>query len=284
MTIGIIHPGEMGAAVGAALVSSGHRVVWASESRGLETRQRAERAGLEDLVRLGDLLEVSDVVLSIVPPHAAMDVAASVGSSSTTFVDANAISPAESDRCRAFVEDGGGRYVDGAIIGPPPTRSGITRLYVSGAAAADVSSLLDGELLRVVALDGDSTASALKMTYAAWTKGTTALLLASLALARQLGVEDELQREWALSQPHLPSAALDAGASAARKGWRWVDEMRQISSTFEDVGLPGGFHEAAASLYDSVPQDPTAERSGATLESVINSIVGIDNAGRRDPR
>ena len=47
-------------------------------------------------------------------------------------------------------------------------------------------------------LDGDPvSASALKMTYAAWTKGTAALLLAIEATAEANGVAAALHAEWA---------------------------------------------------------------------------------------
>ena len=49
MTIGMLHPGAMGAALGAALVGNGHEVVWASAGRSDATRARAEAAGLVDV-------------------------------------------------------------------------------------------------------------------------------------------------------------------------------------------------------------------------------------------
>jgi hypothetical protein len=94
------------------------------------------------------------------------------------------------------------------------------------------------------------TASALKMCFAAWTKGSAALLLAAAAAAEALGVEDALHDEWAQSIPELPARLERARRSADAKGWRWVGEMREIEATLRAVGLPGGFHAAAAEVFD----------------------------------
>lgn len=93
-------------------------------------------------------------------------------------------------------------------------------------------------------------ASALKMTYAAWTKISAALLLAGRATAEVLGGEEALVAEWALSQPALADRYAAAHRSAVAKGWRWNDEMRQIAATFAAAGQPDGFGVAAAQVFD----------------------------------
>ena len=241
-TVGLLHPGEMGAAVGAVLRGQGVRVVWASEGRSEETRARAEAAGLEDA---GKVVEVarSDVVFSICPPHAALEVARSAEFAGV-YVDANAVSPATAREVAEAV----GEFVDGGIVGSPPREPGTTRLYLSGDRASEVAGLFAGSALdaRVV-----SNASAVKMAYAAWTKGTAAMLLAIRELARREGVEDTLLAEWDLSVPELRERYERARRSAEAKGWRWVGEMEEIAATFEADGLPGGFHRAAAEVYRS---------------------------------
>jgi 3-hydroxyisobutyrate dehydrogenase-like beta-hydroxyacid dehydrogenase len=241
-TVGLLHPGEMGAAVGAVLRGQGIRVLWASEGRSEETRARAEAAGLEDAGSVGALAD-SDAVFSICPPHAALDVARSAGFGGV-YVDANVVSPATAAEVGAAVRT----FVDGGIVGSPPREPGATRLYLSGERAADVAELFAGSALdaRVV-----SNASAVKMAYAAWTKGTAAMLLAIRELARREGVEETLLTEWELSLPGLLDRYERADHSAAAKGWRWVAEMEEIAATFEADGLPGGFHRAAAEVYRS---------------------------------
>jgi 3-hydroxyisobutyrate dehydrogenase-like beta-hydroxyacid dehydrogenase len=250
VTVGLLHPGEMGAAVGAVLRGRGHRVVWASAERSAETRERAEEAGLEDAGSVEELVRRSEVILSVCPPHAALEVAGSVAGFRGVFVDANAIAPATACEVAVVVAPGGGETVDGGIIGPPPRAAGTTRLYLSGGEAEAVAGLFAGSVVDVRVLSGEfGTASALKMAYAAWTKGTAALLLAIGELARAEGVEPALHEEWRLSLPDLPERSQRAARSAQAKGWRWVGEMEEIASTFASAGLPDGFHRAAADVF-----------------------------------
>ncbi len=271
-TIGIVHPGDMGAALGRYFAQRGHRVIWASESRSHQTCRRADQAGLEDVGDTDTLARESDLVVSIVPPHAAADVARAVGLQTRVFVDANAISPGQSAQLRALVEGGGGQFVDGSVVGAPPTdRSGV-RLFLSGPGAPAAAAVLGGGPVEVITLAGPSAASALKMSYASWTKGAQALVLAGLAAARAHGVESELLAEWSRSQPGLVERAHGAATAAARKGWRWAYEMREIAEALQQVGLPGGFHGAAEWIFEHAPRDEYAELGGTTLDAVLDQF------------
>ena len=256
-TVGLLHPGEMGATVGAVLRGLGHQVVWASAGRSDDTRRRAEAAGLEDAGSISELVRRSDVILSVCPPHAVLEVAGSAAGFDGIFVDANAVAPATAREVAAVVEAGGGDCVDGGIVGPPPREAGTTRLYLSGPAAANVTDLFAGSALdaRVVSNEVGS-ASAVKMAYAAWTKGTAALLLAIGEFARAEGVEQALLEEWRLSLPELPNRSENAARSARAKAWRWVGEMEEIAAAFAAAGLPEGFHSAAAEMFRSVAAEP----------------------------
>jgi 3-hydroxyisobutyrate dehydrogenase-like beta-hydroxyacid dehydrogenase len=236
----------MGAAVGEDLLTAGHHVVWASAGRSAETRERAELAGLEDVGTVEEVVRRSQLILSICPPHAALEVARSVAGFDGIYVDANAVSP-------STAREIGGRFVDGGIIGPPPLDPGTTRLYLSGKEAERVASLFQRTALepRVIS-DEPGAASALKMVYAAWTKGTAAMLIAIRALARAENVEELLLDEWRLSLPELIERSGSAARSADRKGWRWVAEMEEIAATFAAAGLPDGFHQAAADVFRRV--------------------------------
>jgi hypothetical protein len=269
ISIGVLHPGEMGAAVGGAAVAAGQRVVWASEDRSDATRERAERFGLEDVSWVPGVVNQSDIILSICPPHAALDVAEDVRNMGFQgiFVDANAISPATTREVGALIEQVGASFVDGGIVGSPPTKPGDARLFLSGEDAPRVARLFEGGPLEVVVLDAPAgAASALKMCYAAWTKGTSALLADILALAAHEDVLAPLEAEWSRSQAGMDRRAA-ALSSAAAKAWRWVGEMEEIAATFDDAGLPGDFHRGAAEVYRRLEQfkdDPEAP-AGAEL-------------------
>ena len=237
MIVGLLHPGEMGAAVGRVLQANGHEVLWASEGRSDATHERART--FRDAGAVAALAGEAELILSICPPHAAFDVAREVEGFDGTYVDANAVSPMRAREIAAIHP----RFVDGGIVGGPPEEPGTT-LYLSGPGAASVAVLFVGTNLepRVVA-----NASAIKMTYAAWSKGSAAMLLAIRDVARHFGVEDE----WELAAPELAQRLPRAEHAAATKGWRWVGEMEEIADTFAAAGQPDGFHRAAARVYRS---------------------------------
>ena len=250
-TVALLHPGEMGSAIGACLVRRGLRVVWASSGRSAETRSRARAAGFEDLGSIERALSVADLALSVCPPHGALELVREVAGHGFegVFVDANAISPETTRSVGRAVEKSGASFVDGGIIGPPPVEAGRTRLYLSGIREAEVAALFSGSNIEAIAMRAPAgAASALKACYAAWTKGATALLAGVRALAESEGVEAALLAEWKLSQPGLDKRS-EAVTVQARKAWRWVGEMEEIAASFESAGLPGGFHLASAELY-----------------------------------
>ena len=247
----IVHPGEMGAAVGGALTAIGHDVFWMPAGRGRQTRIRAENAGLQECRDAS----ACDVVMSICPPAFAVSAALSVGPFEGIYVDANAVSPRVAEKVRGIVRGLGAEYVDGGLIGPPPMRAGTTRLYLSGRRAGTIAADFADSRIEANVLDGgDFAASGLKMTYAAWTKISAALVLAARSAAAELGVESELIAEWARSQPGLSDRHQAALADAATKGWRWKEEMEQISLTFADAGQPGEFGWAAAQVFGRWPR------------------------------
>jgi len=269
MPVGLLHPGEMGAAIGAALRAGGETVVWASAGRSDATAERAARAGLTDVGEVRELCRACDVLVSVCPPHAAVDVARLAAGFDGVYVDANAVSP-ETARVIAGLHE---RFVDGGIIGPPPQRPGTTRLYLSGGEAKRIAERFGGTTLDARVLSEEpGAASALKMSYAGWTKGSSALLLAARALAQAEGVEDALLEEWRLSLPDLLDRSAAAARSAVAKGWRWVGEMEEIAASYAAAGLPEGFHQAAAEIYGRASTSaPTMERLLAAIRSSRSS-------------
>ena len=279
ITIGLLHPGEMGAAVGQCLVGAGHRVLWAPAGRGAATGARAAAAGLT-ACGLAEMVRRCDLIMSVCPPHAALDIARQVTGFGGIYLDANAISPATAREVAGLVEAGGASYVDGGIIGTPPVTPGFIRLYLSGPRAGEVRDLFDGSpvdarvVVGVVGFVG--SASAVKMAYASWTKGTTALLLAARALARAEGVEETLLAEWSISQPGLDERSARAAESATAKGWRWIAEMEEIAATMAAAGLPGGFHQAAAEIYRRFSPADRAGEEAALDAQVRNTLDRSD--------
>ena len=156
---------------------------------------------------------------------------------------------------------------------PPALAHRGTRLYLSGPDGPIVSQLFSGTAVDARVLSDDPTAaSALKMCFAAWTKGTTALLLDIRALAETLGETGALLAEWERSMPELKDRSLSAAQQAVTKGWRWRAEMEEIARTFRDADLPDGFHRAASEIYGALVRDQEAPTAPSTLDAVIESL------------
>jgi len=277
-TIGVLHPGDMGATVAAAGRAGGSRVLWASEERSPQTRERAAAAGLEDAKTLASLVAASGVIFSVCPPHSALDLARVVAAHgfSGIYVDANAVSPGTAGEIGRTIEHGGATFVDGGIIGPPARARGTTRLYLSGAEAPRIVRLFAQGPLEAIAMDGGpGAASTLKMAYAAYTKGTAALLVNVRALAIQAGVDEALLGEWARSQPELGARSERAAGETARKAWRFTGEMTEIAATFDDAGLPDGFFRAAGEIYEPL----VGYKDAPAMPSVAEVAKAL--AGRR---
>jgi 3-hydroxyisobutyrate dehydrogenase-like beta-hydroxyacid dehydrogenase len=242
----------MGAQVGAQAVAAGPQVWWLPEGRGPQTVARAEDAGLSPAASLAELAGTCEIILSVCPPAAALDVARRVAATSFSgiYVDANAISPAHA---LAVAEYFGARaqVVDGGIVGGPPVRPG-TRLYLSGPedAADEVRSIFAGTLLEPRVLDGPiGQASALKLAFASFNKISYLLAAQSFALADTHGVLDELLSLAAHAAPGTLLARPDQVTTAGPRAWRWAPEMQEVAQSLTELRLPGEIADAAASMF-----------------------------------
>jgi 3-hydroxyisobutyrate dehydrogenase-like beta-hydroxyacid dehydrogenase len=276
-TIGILHPGAMGISVAASTLRSGHRVCYASEERSDATRGRAAEQNLRDLKTLADLCKTCSILISVCPPHAAEDVAQQVVDHGFRglYLDANAISPKKAILIGEMLASAGISFVDGGIIGGPAWTPGETWLYLSGK-DADTKRIADcfsaGPLEASVIGEEIGKASAIKMCYAAYTKGTTALLSAILALAEVNGVRTELSAQWERDESGFSQQAERRARRVTAKAWRFAGEMDEIAATFESAGLPGGFHAAAGEVYRRLVEFKSRKDVPA-LSEVIRALL-----------
>lgn len=273
--IGILHPGMMGVFVAASMVSSGNKVFWASKRRSSASAERAEKHGLRDSGDLASLCNQCDVLVSVCPPHAAFDVAEQVVKSSFNgiYLDANAISPQKAQTIAALMGRAGIDFVDGGIIGGPDWDRGRTRLYLSGEKADEIRLLFAGGMLQTATIGVEvGRASALKMCYAAYTKGTSALLTAIFALADTHQVKHELAARWEEDWPGLYGASDKRIRKAALKAWRFEGEMAEIAETFSEAGLPGDFHGGAGQIYNRLGEFKNSPEL-PDIDAIVNAVL-----------
>ena len=275
-TLGILHPGQMGISVAASAQNSGCSVYWASEGRSDATIDRAAQFDLVDARTMGGLCDVCSLLISVCPPAAAETVADQVLSTGYqgTYLDANAISPHKAQKIGQNLASGGIRFVDGGIIGGPAWEPGRTWLYLAGEDAESFSQCFTSGPLETANIgDTIGKASALKMTFAAYTKGTSALLSAILAVAEGQGVLEDLLHQWSRNGSDFSEETVGRVRRVTAKAWRFEGEMYEIADTFARSGLPDGFHQASAEVFRRMAGFK-GNAENPTIEAVLAVLLG----------
>ena len=287
-TVAVMSPGDMGHAVGGALRAGGLRVITCLTGRSERSRALAEQAGIEAVPDDDTLVREADVLLSILVPAEAHALAERLATAlrrthaELLYVDCNAIAPQTVRSIAGVVEAAGAHFVDAGIIGGPPRldRPGSgPKVYASGAQAPELAQLRDHGLdVRVMGLE-IGQASALKMCYAALTKGLTALGTELLVAGQSLGIAEALEHELRTSQAQLYAGFERSVPGMPPKAYRWVGEMEEIAATFGAVGLTPKILEGAADLYRFVERTPlgmeTPEQRtrGTSLPEVVEILA-----------
>ncbi len=272
-TIAVLSPGDMGHGVGRALGVAGHQVITCLEGRSERTRQLAAAAEIRDCPSLGQMLEESDLVLSILPPAAAPDMAAHVAAAmaetgaTPPYVDCNAVSPETVRKVGDSIIGAGAPFIDGGIIGLAPGRGPATRFYVSGPDCAAAEWLAcDGIEVKSIGPE-IGRASAMKMCYAALTKGAFTLHAAVLTAAEAMGLSDELRAEFEFSQTATLARMQAMVPRLPADSARWIGEMEEIARTFAAAGVTPDFHNGAAAVFSLLARTPLAAETRETIDT-----------------
>ena len=277
--IAIVGAGDMGSRVAGELRHNGLDVTTCLEGRSNRSRKLATRAGMRAVDNLETLVADADLLLSIIPPSAAVGFARRIvpligqTSSQTLFVECNAVAPATVREMASIAVTHGVDFQDVGIVGSPPRAGRIpVRFYTSGPHEGTLRRI-ETARIAVKPLGAEiGRASAMKMMYASLNKGTNALRAAAILAARQLDVSDELQEELAHSLPDVHKAMLARMPNIACDAARWTGEMREIASTYRDAGLTSGFHEVAEWIYEMLSNSPIAEESRDEADAKKRSL------------
>ena len=286
-TIGVMSPGDMGHSVGNVLRENGLRVISCLGDRSERTKALAAEAGIEDVPTYADLVQEADLLLSVLTPAQAVNAAQRVAEAlvetgaELAYADCNAIAPQTVRSIGEIITEAGGTFIDGSIIGGPPRGKSHPRLYVSGPNTAPMEALNEYGLTVVPLGEEIGLASALKMCYSAWTKGSTALFTELLVAAKAMGVLDALRHEFGQSQSAM-LLRMQRLPAMPIKSRRFVGEMLEIAKSFGDVGLTPKMLEGAAEMYtlvgsthlaDRTPEDRTPFPSvKETLQVLVDSL------------
>jgi len=224
--------------------------------------------------------------LSICPHHAAEDVADLVITDdySGLYLDVNAISPKRAEAIGDKMKTAGIGFVDVGIIGGPAWEPNSMWMYLSGEKADVIASIFSKGPLKTKVIGNEiGKASALKVCYAAYTKGTSALLSAILAVAKSNNVREELANQWDIDDANFSEQVNRKVRWVTAKAWRFEVEMREIAETFDNAGIPSGFQNAAAEIYHRMAGFKDAPEI-PKLDDVLTSLLQNTSPHKRGCR
>lgn len=289
-TVAIQSPGDMGSAVGRALLENGFDVISCLDGRSARTRSLAESAGLKDGGTMAETVRKADLVLSILVPSEAESLAKQIADAiretgtDVAFAECNAISPESTKRVGRIIEDAGGKFIDAGIVGSPPRGGAPTRFYASGPHESILGEL-DGKGISVPLMGGEiGHASAMKMCFAAMTKGTNALYVATLLAAESLGVYETLLAELNEGQPDTVKK-MERVSTLSDRAFRWIGEMDEIAETFASAGATPKIHQGAGETFQMIADSPIGHERPETvdrtrsLHDTIKLFVGGTRGG-----
>ena len=271
-TVAILSPGDMGHAVGQRLRENELNVVTCLDGRSERTRALADKAGIRDVATMEELVEQSDLIMSMTVSAAVpglcrqvADAIAATGSD-TLFAECNAIAPQLTRELEPVITEAGGRFVDASIIGGPPRPGYSPHFYASGANAAEFARLNDFGLT-VLKLDGEvGQASGIKMCYAAMTKGSWALYSQLLMAAELMGLTEPLLAEFQSGQESVLERMERSLPTMPPKARRWVSEMEEIRDTFAHLGMTPHLFEGVADMYRFIGSTPLGDEHPETRD------------------
>jgi len=282
-TVGILMPGDMGHGCGKVFLENNFRVVSALNGRSNRTKKLSETAGIEDVASIENIVNYSDIILSILPPEKAYEQAVQVNKvilksqKPITYVDCNAISPETVKKINQEISSEFCNFIDAGIIGLNPiVEKGQTRFYVSGP-NTDPIMMLNNKGIIIKDLGKEiGKASAMKMVYASATKGTFALHAAVLTTAHKLGLSNDYFTELEYSKPDILSAMERMVPRIPLDAARWEGEMHEIAKTFADAGVTSKFHEGSAEIMSLANKTPIAEETRETVDKNRSLIQALD--------
>ncbi len=282
ITVGLLHPGSMGAAFGAQLRRQNVRVLWCTDGRSSRSRARAENAGLEGVQNLGQLVARADVLLSLCPPAAAMDVAQQVAAcelDGQLYIEANAITPSRVKDVAELLP--GAVVIDGAVVGSPPTGGKQPTLYLSGNpnGCTRAMALFSESDVKTKVLGAEvGAASALKLSYSSYQKASRVLAALAYGVADASGVAGELL-EIAGKRGGSYLTEIDYIRKTASRAWRWGPELNDAAALLREAGLPDDLMRAASRVLS---RWSGARERELTIDEALSHLRVDHDCGERD--
>jgi 3-hydroxyisobutyrate dehydrogenase-like beta-hydroxyacid dehydrogenase len=266
--IGIMSIGEMGFHWAKLLKGHGVEVLTYDRDRGEVSRKRGQNAGVVSLDSMIDLVSQADLIVSIVVPSAAIDIAKKVAEAVKTsrrkdlvFLDANAISPMTAEEIGKSLEPAAVSFIDGCIIGSAARMGKGTIVYVSGPEANRMQVLEKFNIPVRVLGASTNQASAFKVVYAGLTKGLQGLFCELLMGARRFGLLEEIRAQYDESFPGLLEKVSSSIVGLKIHAGRRAEEMDELKRTFNHSGMRSYMAPAAQKVLEAIAALPRRKAS-----------------------
>ncbi|MBA8822400.1 hypothetical protein BRY73_23040 [Ochrobactrum sp. P6BS-III] len=279
-TITLLYPGDMGGAFARLLISAGHKVISPLGGRSERTQKTAQSIGVEMRDDMASAVTDSDIVLSLVPPSAVIDVASQAiaacreQGAAPFFIDMNAKTPADAEHLNTAFGDASLPFCNACIIGRASHLGDEGSIYASGPDTKPLETLFE-DLLPVISLGEDiARASVFKMAFAGFNKTVAAALFETANTANAFGVTDPL---FELIGHHLGGTLSDLGklvSTYPRHILRRAEEMEALAVMLADAELPNEIALAAGATFRSLGNSGSWSETTATpqLQELLSEI------------
>jgi 3-hydroxyisobutyrate dehydrogenase-like beta-hydroxyacid dehydrogenase len=270
-SVGILSPGEMGSVLAKSMIKNGMNVVTSLEGRSHLTRLRAAETGIRDAGTIDALVAECDVLISVLTPSEAVDVAHHVAESmrrtgsTPIFADCNAIAPQTVRAMSTQFTVMGAAFVDAGIAG--------RRIYCSGPETQAFESLREYGLDITCVGPVIGQASGLKMLHSTTTKGTRAMWLELLLAARMMGLSDALAEEFAAGGIMVKPELIEFISHEPKRARRMVGELEEAALTYEGLGLTPLMLHGAAEMHRLISETPLADQSPREKDPPVETIL-----------
>jgi 3-hydroxyisobutyrate dehydrogenase-like beta-hydroxyacid dehydrogenase len=274
-TVGLLYPGEMGAAFARLLIAGRTRVVTTLAGRSENTARLARDAGVIVLDSLKDVVRESQVILSLVAPSAAAQVAdefcelAHLSPRLALYVDANSIGPEQARSIAEKLAAVNRDFVDAAINGLARNISTSGTLYLSGTRASEFEKLVANAMrLRILGTE-PGQASTMKMLLGGLSKGLCALFMELAIMAQRREMLPQMLEACAMIYPGVTAVVDRMLPTYAKHADRRAAEMRELQQTVQNTGMEPCLVEAIRELHERLAVIKFSPSDGASVTTMI---------------
>ena len=283
--IGILYPGGLGTALGRAFVRVGYEALTFTSERSEATRNRALGAGFQLASSLREVAHECDVIVSLVPPGAAVETARCVGdcfiddgpsagiAGRPIFVEANSVAPQTKTGIARIMSECGVRCVDGAFFGPANQVGCENLLGLSGPDCLEIADLFR-EVIEVLPIGPEvGDAAALKMASTMLTKGLPALFLEIAGAAVKQGQLDALLSVLRKFYPGIISFLERTLPTYPAYVSRRKCELQEAVTWLDDIGQCARMTRSAVGVFDGLQRVCLPQRIDWTFEELLSDLV-----------